>query len=215
LSLTQPTKPSIPYSYSQKDYDADLAAYNAAIKTGGDATLAKTARNSIAWGLMGIMDELYNNYSARLFSGKGALAVAGDSSSLGLTAATVIAKQVATKTIFGALGTAVAGFNLSVDKNVFAQQTYEVIALAMETRRTALFNTISDSLSHPVADYPLSAVKRDLILYFYAGSLPGGLQEIQKEASNASADTQAKTPQSVGAPVRDFGTTGANQPLGK
>jgi hypothetical protein len=52
-----------------------------------------------------------------------------------------------------------------------------------------------------VLEYPLTAVKRDLVLYLYAGSLPGGLQEIQKEAGAASAatDSQAKP---AGAPVR-------------
>jgi hypothetical protein len=216
LSLTLPAKPSVPYLYSLADYNNDLAGYNTALAAtdANAATNAKLARNNIGWGLMGIVDDLYNNYSAHLFEGKGAIAVAGDTSTLGLTAAVAIARQAATKTIFGALGTALMGVNLSVDKNLFAQQTYQVLALAMETRRTALFNTISDSLSSKsVADYPLTAVKRDMVLYLYAGSLPGGLQEVQKEAGSASADTQKKTPQSAGAPKQQPGTAGANQPL--
>jgi hypothetical protein len=100
------------------------------------------------------------------------------------------------------LGTAVTGINLSVDKNVFAQQTYQVIALAMETRRTAIYTEISDGLAKKsVLEYPLTAVKRDLVLYLYAGSLPGGLQEIQKEAGAASAATDSRA-KPAGAPTR-------------
>ena len=216
-SLTLPAKPSLPYLYLQKDYDRDIEIYKAnAEATGADSeSKAKFARNNIGWGLMAIVDELYNKYSANLFSGKGAIAVTGDAASLGLTSAVAIASKTAAKTLFGALGTAVTGMNLSLDKNLFAQQTYQVIALAMETRRTALFNVISDGLAQKsVMEYPLSAVKRDLVLYLYAGSLPGGLQEIQREAGAASADTNAKTPQPAGAPRQQPGRPNKNQPMG-
>ena len=204
-SLALPARPQLPYIYSQKDYDNDIAVYNAnapVISDDAKQKLAQAARNDIAWGLMGLMDDLYNVYSAHLYSGKGALAVAGDTANLGLTTAVAIASRTAAKTLFGALGTAVTGISLSVDKNAFAQQTYQVIALAMETRRTAIYTEISDGLAKKtVLEYPLTAVKRDLVLYLYAGSLPGGLQEIQKEAGAASAatDSQAKP---AGAPVK-------------
>jgi len=201
--LTLPAVPNLPYLYSKSDYDADLAKYNEyapALTDEAKQKLAKVARNNIGWGLMGLVDDVYNVYSAHLYAGKGAIAVSGDAASLGLTAASVIARQTSTKTLFGALGTAITGLNLSVDKNLFAQQTYQVIALAMETRRTALFTQISDGLNKKsVIEYPLAAVKRDLVLYLYAGSLPGGLQEIQKEAGAASAEAERTKP--AGAPT--------------
>jgi hypothetical protein len=204
-SLALPARPQLPYIYSQKDYDNDIAAYSAnapVITDDAKQRTAQAARNDIAWGLMGLMDDLYNVYSAHLYSGKGALAVTGDVANLGLTTAVAIAGGTAAKTLFGALGTAVTGINLSVDKNVFAQQTYQVIALAMETRRTAIYTEISDGLAKKsVLEYPLTAVKRDLVLYLYAGSLPGGLQEIQKEAGAASAATDSRA-KPAGAPTR-------------
>jgi len=204
-SLALPARPQLPYVYSQKDYDSDIAAYNAnapVITDDAKQKLAQAARNDIGWGLMGLMDDLYNVYSANLYSGKGAVAVTGDALNVGLTTAVAIAGRIATKTLFGALGTAVTGINLSVDKNVFAQQTYQVIALAMETRRTAIYTEISDGLAKKsVLEYPLTAVKRDLVLYLYAGSLPGGLQEIQKEAGAASALTDSRA-KPAGAPTK-------------
>lgn len=204
-SLALPARPQLPYIYSQQDYDSDIAAYNAnapVITDEAKQRLAQAARNDIAWGLMGLMDDLYNVYSAHLYSGKGAIAVTGDAANLGLTTAVAIAGRTAAKTLFGALGTAVTGISLSVDKNAFAQQTYQVIALAMETRRTAIYAEISDGLAKKtVLEYPLTAVKRDLVLYLYAGSLPGGLQEIQKEAGAASAATDSQA-RPAGAPAR-------------
>jgi hypothetical protein len=204
-SLALPARPQLPYIYSQKEYDRDIAVYGAnasALADDDKQRLAQAARNDIAWGLMGLMDDLNNVYAANLYSGKGAIAVTGDTANLGLTTAATIAGRAAAKTLFGALGTAVTGINLSVDRNVFGQQTYQVIALAMETRRTALYAEISDGLAKKtVREYPLTAVKRDLVLYLYAGSLPGGLQEIQKEAGAASAATDAQA-KPAGAPTR-------------
>jgi hypothetical protein len=204
-SLALPAKPRLPYIYSQRDYDSDIAVYSAnapAIADDAKQKVARAARNDIAWGLMGLMDDLYNAYSANLYSGKGAIAITGDTANLGLATAVAIASRTAAKTLFGALGTAVTGVNLSVDKHIFAQQTYQVIALAMETRRTALYADISDGLAKKtVLEYPLTAVKRDLVLYLYAGSLPGGLQEIQKEAGAASAATDSQA-RPAGAPIK-------------
>lgn len=200
-SLSLPATPSIPYLYSMADYNRDIATYNAFASLPDPASQqnARIARNSICWGLMGIMDELYSEYAANLFTGEGSLRVAGDASRIGLTAAGAIAHQVATKTLLGVLGVAVSGINLSVDKNVFAQKSYQVIAMSMETRRAQIYDAITRSLSAPVTDYPLSACRRDLVLYLYAGSLPGGLQEIQKEAAKAAVETHGSV-RGVGAP---------------
>ncbi|MGO9093727.1 MAG: InlB B-repeat-containing protein [Bryobacteraceae bacterium] len=205
--LALPNTPALPkdvpqwsapaYLYSLEDYKRDVGVY---YDTAKDEKTRSAARNSIAWGLMGAIDDVYSVYSAHLFEGKGAVAAIGDVASLGLTAAVSIARQNAAKTLFGALGTAITGVNLSVDKNFFAQQTYQAIALAMETRRTTIYAEISDSLANKTTvDYPLSAVKRDLILYLNAGSLPGALQELQKEAGAASQEINSKT-KPAGAP---------------
>jgi len=197
------------FSYSLDDYWADWAAYNASIPgctnqpakgkqpaitclSSPNQALAQQARNSVAWGLMAAIDDVYGVYTSRLYTGKGAVAVGGDTAQLGLTAAATIAHLAATKTIFGALATGVTGVNLSIDKNYFAQQTFQVIALAMETRRDTIRHEITDGLGKNITDYPLTAAKRDLVSYLYAGSLPGGLMEIQKETGAASKASQGQ-----------------------
>jgi len=231
-SLFLPARPEVStnqFSYSADNYTADVNTYNADIPGCNGATpcnpnsaLAKQARNSIAWGLMGAIDDVYGVYTSRLATGKGAIAVTGDTATLGLTAAASIAHLAATKTIFAALATGIAGVNLSIDKNYFAQQTYQVLALAMETRRDTIRHQITDGLTSNITDYPLSAVKRDLVAYLYAGSLPGGLIEIQKEAGAASKPTQGKqaggnkstltaSPTSLGFGNQAQGTTSTQQ----
>jgi hypothetical protein len=139
---------------------------------------------------MGAIDQVYGEYSGRLFAGQGTVLLVGDVATLGLTAGAAIATKTAAKTIFGALGTAVTGVNLSINKNFFAQQAFQALAVAMEAGRGRIRQQISAGLAKNVTDYPVSAVQRDLVAYLYAGSLPGGLQEIQMEAGSTAKQTQ-------------------------
>lgn len=183
--------------YGLKEYGTDLQAYTAERDGENEPETVRAMRDRIVYGLMSEIDDAYGQYARRLFSGKADIAVAGDSVVLGLTAASTIATHTPTKTILSALGTAVTGVNLSVDKNFFAQQTFQAIAIAMQTRRDKARTLIMNNLQNKDdEDYPLEAVKRDLFAYFYAGTLPGGLQELQEEAAQAARE-QVAHPQSV------------------
>jgi hypothetical protein len=199
LSVIAPVRPPAMGKsvYSATDFKTDQAAYDTNLNGPDDAATAKRLRNKIVYGLMGEMDDAYGQFTKNLYSGKGAFGVAGDSALLGLTAAATIATHTPTKTILSALGTAVTGVNLSVDKNFFAQQTYQTIAVAMQTRRDKARNSIISSLDKDDEDYPLGAAKRDLFAYFYAGTLPGGLQELQEEAGAASKVQQDNATQAI------------------
>jgi hypothetical protein len=184
--------------YTPDNYTSDSAQYNNAMaKNPIDKDAGKIWRDKIAYGLMAEIDNSYGQFTKNLFTGKGDIGVAGDSTQLGLTAAAAIATHVPTKTILSALATAFTGVNLSVDKNFFAQQTYQTIAVAMQTRRDKARDALVKSLDDEVTDYPLEAVKRDLVSYFYAGTLPGGLQELQEEAGEAAAKSASAQPKAV------------------
>jgi hypothetical protein len=189
--------------YSLDQYKADFKNYNDSTTP---ATLnlvaAKLARNNIAYGLMAEIEITYNVYYQRFFGGKNATAIAGDALTLGLGSAGTIATHTATKTIFAALGTAITGLNLSIDKNFYAQQSFSVIGIAMQTRRDKIRAVIQfNLLNEEVTIYPLTAVKRDLMTYLNAGTLPSGLQELQEEAGAATAaDKTPKTTPVLAAP---------------
>jgi len=150
---------------------------------------------------MAQIDVVYGQYYNRLFSRKNFLGVGGDAVTLGLSSAASIAGNPATKTLLSALGTGVSGLSLSIDKNYFAQQTFQVIGIAMQTRRDKVRNYVVTKLESNTTDYPLAAAKRDLIAYFNAGTLPGGLQELQEEAGVATSPNKvsAATPALLGA----------------
>jgi hypothetical protein len=173
-----------PSQYSLEQYKIDLGKYDAA------STLAEKtqARNNIAYGLMTQIEEFYGAYYKKLFGGRNSVAVAGDAVTLGLGAAGAIATNSATQAIFAALNTGLNGLSLSIDKNFYAQQSFQVIGTAMQTRRDKLRKQIMAHLtSDDATKYPLTAAKRDLIEYWNAGTLAYGLQELQEEAGTASA----------------------------
>jgi hypothetical protein len=171
--------------YKYEDYQKDLEIYNGNLTK--DPALAKQIRDKIAYGFMGEIDDAYGYYTRNLYAGKGLFGVSGDTTELGLTAAATIATHAPTKTLLSALATGITGVNLSFDKNFFAQQTFQAIGIAMQTRRDKARAEIIDHLDDPVDDYPLEAARRDLVSYYYAGTLPGGLQELQEEAGKAAA----------------------------
>lgn len=187
--------------YTDDQYRADLKAYLDNLNGANDPETARSLRNKIVYGLMAQIDKEFGELTWRFYYGKADIALAGDSAVLGLTAASTIATHTPTKTILSALGTAVTGVNLSVDKNFFAQQTYQTLAVAMQNRRDKARTAIErhvrcgdpEDYCDDAEDYPLEAAKRDLVAYFYAGSLMGGLQELQEEAS-AAAKEQAAHP---------------------
>jgi hypothetical protein len=188
-SFVQPTVPNVLNNgiYTEKNYQADLQRYENELAGDNNQEALRALRDKIAYGIMGEIDDAYGQFFRRLYAGKADVAVGGDSVVLGLTAASTIATHTPTKTILSALGTAVTGVNLSIDKNFYAQQTFQTIAVAMQTRRDKARETIMQRLvDDDTEDYSLSAVKRDLVAYFYAGTLPGGLQELQEEAGTAA-----------------------------
>jgi hypothetical protein len=202
VSISRPPMPVVqPGLYDQKNFEADNDAYNAVMKPGAgfDATAAKQYRNNLAYGLMADIEVVYGAYYSILFVDQTTSSIATDALTLGLGAASTIATNVATKTIFSALGTSIGGIGLSTQKNLFAQQSFPVIALAMQTRRDKIRTAIISNLALDTATYPLWAARRDLTSYFNAGTLPAGLQELQEEAGVASANQKE--------------TSGADKPL--
>jgi hypothetical protein len=199
FSISAPAQPTIdPSDYSTDDYNTDVKVYQKAATPGADANpeLARETRNNIVYGLMTQIDVVYGAYYNRLFSSKNGIAVGGDALTLGLSTAATIATHGATKTLLSALGTGFSGLNLSVDKNYFAQQTFPVIGVAMQTRRDKVRAAIVANLAFDTAMYPLMAAKRDLIAYLNAGTLASGLQELQEETTSKTVPSApANAPQ--------------------
>jgi hypothetical protein len=224
FTIAAPNTPAIAPSnyYSPDAFTADSTIYKqatdpalvSATKTiAYDLTYAKQKRNDIAYGLMSQVEVVYGAYYNHLFVYQSSVAIGSDALTLGLSAASSIATHAATKTLFSALGTGIAGIGLSTQKNLFSQQAFPIIGLAMETRRDSLRAQIIQNLANDVTTYPLNAAERDLTAYLNAGTLPGGLQEIQSEAGAASAaqKTANSSVQTIAAPTNLQASAGDHQ----
>lgn len=176
--------------YSNDKYLQDFANYQIATAPGcptHDLAVARQLRNEIVTGVRDDIDLIFKSEFVKLFGRENGIAVTGDVLTLGLGAAGSIATHAATKTIFAALGTAFTGINLSIYKNYYGQQAFQVIGLAMENRRARLLATMSNHLNQDgVTVYSLNTALGDLAEYGRAGTLPGGLAELQFEAATAN-----------------------------
>ena len=167
---------------------------------------AKVLRNQIVDDLRTNIDHVYNEYLQVLYTGKGVEGLAFDITNLGLTAASTITLVSRTKTILSALATGLGGVGLSVDKNFFGQQTFAALAAAMQARRDLARNTILKNEQLGVDVYSLDMARDDLVAYFYCGTLPGAIQEVQQEASAKSTAVTAGAAASTAAKLAFTGT---------
>lgn len=174
-------------NYALADYAKDLAAYNAA--RGADAL---ALRNKMVFSLIAEIDYVFYDYETKLFLNEGRLNVGADFLEIGMAAAGTVTNGARGKAILSALLAGVAGVNLSVDKNFFRQQTVQAITSSMEANRDRIKTLILRQLAKDATTYPFQAARADLIHYFFAGTLPAGLQQLSQDAGSI-AKTEKST----------------------
>ena len=177
-----------------------LAAFNTDFGAYTDATnpplpprepAAATARNKMVYGVMAEIDYVYHNYEIALFMNEGSFKVATDVLQLGLGMASTITNGERSKTVLSAVLTGFTGTTLSIDKNFFKQQTVQSLISSMQAGRDRTKATIIRRLIEPATSYPFQAARSDLAAYFFAGTLPGALQQLNQTAA-AAAEVQRK-----------------------
>jgi hypothetical protein len=173
-------------NYTLRNYADDLAAYG-----NGSGTNAAALRNKIVYSLIAEIDYAFYNYETKLFLNEGQFHVASDFLQLGMAAGGTLTNGTRGKTILSALLTGVTGVSLSVDKNFFRQQTVQAIASSMEAGRDRIKTVILQQLSKDTIAYPLPAARADVIHYFFAGTLPSGLQQLSQDAGTKAQDEKA------------------------
>ena len=184
--------PAVPQSignpiYKDGDLGDDMMNYRSATTPATlDLAAAKGYRDRMVYGLMADIEYLFRDYEGNLFIDSAKFNIGGDFLELGLSTAATLGNGARTKTILSALGSAAAGNRISLDKNFFRQRTFEAIVNAMEARRSAVEKRILDQLQKGVDLYPFEAGLKDLREYFFAGTLEGGLTELQQQSGAAA-----------------------------
>ena len=180
-------------NYTLDNYVYDLTQYG-----NGSGPDAVRLRNKMVYSIAAEIDYAFYDYETKLFLNEGQFHVGADFLQLGLAAGSTVSIGARGKTILGALLTGVTGMNLSIDKNYFRQQTVQAIASSMEANRDQIKTAILKQLAQDTTAYPFAAARADLIRYFFAGTLSGGLQKLgQTAATDAQASKTDLTNQQV------------------
>lgn len=171
-NYTDPAKTNIYY----------LAVYNS-------ATNKAQARNAILNDLMAMIDVNYYDYEKNLHKDNAVKNTVADIVTLGLTAAATAVGGEETKTILSAIATGVVGSNTAIDKNVLQNNTVQVLELEMRALRAEREQSLIAGMGASDEKYPLQSGIRDVIAYYYAGSLTDALMGlVQKTGSNAETN---------------------------
>jgi len=180
-------------TYTLDLFNADFGDYTRAIKnpvpTEIDLKTATALRNKMVYGVLAEIDYVYHNYEISLFMNEGSFKVATDVLQLGLGMASTITNGERSKTVLSAVLTGVTGTSLSIDKNFFRQQTVQSLISSMQAGRDRTKALIIRRLNNETASsYPFQAARSDLATYFFAGTLPGALQQLNQTAAASAKD---------------------------
>ena len=189
---TQATKPPLitaerlpSYNYtSPKSSNYYLTVYNNAAPTE-----RMRVRNAILNDLMAMIDFNYHEFECRLHSDKAVKDTSTEIVTLGLTAASTAVGGAEVKTILSAIATGVVGANSSLDKNVLQNNTVEALELEMRSLRAQKEQDLINGMADTDAHYPLQSGIRDVIAYYYAGSLTDAmLGLVEKTGADAQVN---------------------------
>jgi hypothetical protein len=176
--------------YSSNEFAKDLAEYRTAFKD-ADTSKVRRLRDAMIQRIRVEIEINYRQFETLLYSDKAAFNTVFDFAELGLSAATTIVGGAQTKTILAALSTASQGGRLSYDKNWFREKTAETIIAAMEAERNKKLLLIMDKMvKGNAAQYTFEEAWSDLVDYFYAGTLEGGMQALSIETGNTAANAK-------------------------
>lgn len=148
-------------------------------------------RNAILNDLMAVIDFNYHEFETRLRSDKAIKDTSTEIATLGLTAASTAVGGAEVKTILSAIATGVVGANSSLDKNVLQNNTVETLELEMRSLRAEKEQDLINGMADTDAHYPLQSGIRDVIAYYYAGSLTDAMLGLVEKTSAAAQVSRA------------------------
>lgn len=125
-----------------------------------------------------------------LMNGRAAAAIAFDVANLGLTAAIPIVNGSRGKTILGAIATGLQGMQLSIDRNLFQQQTTSALLSAMDSCVAKQRRVLADHRLLPMPQYDEYGAYADLVQLYGCTTLAGAVQELTETQAAESRNTK-------------------------
>ncbi|MBE0620234.1 MAG: hypothetical protein IH605_06550 [Burkholderiales bacterium] len=192
-SVESPERPvALASSYTAAQKSADEAEYQKRILA-SDLAGARVMRDLVAQSIRREIEAVYQEFESALFAKRAAFDVETDIFELLLSTATTLTGAERARTNLSALLTGTKGARLSVDKNVFAEKTYNVLVSQMRAARSTVTTAIVDKLARlDVNNYPLAEVEFDLMQLFNAGTLHEALVELSTQAGKEAKEAAVK-----------------------
>lgn len=185
-------------TYSIDDFNKDYDEYKEYLTEPLQIELATMQRDIMINRIRVVIEGNYRVYETELFGKRALFDTTGDIFELGLSTASTISTVNNVKTILSAILTGVKGSRLSIDKNFFREKTTEIIVSKMRASRDYTKNEIIKKMSHfDAKGYNFEEAWVDLLEFYYAGTLQGGIQALANEAASDAAKASKETKQTT------------------
>src|SRR5258707_3945072 len=142
----------------------------------------KLYRDRIVYGRLHAYDVQYKQFLKALSTESGSINLGADLISLGFSGLAATTGTASTKAALAAVSGGVLGAKGDISKEVFYDKALPAIVAQMEASRLQVRAAIEKGLSDTDANYSLMKALVDLDQYELAGSLPGALNAIVKDA---------------------------------
>ena len=149
-------------------------------------------RNQRVNDLVFLVDDSYATYETDLYAQNGVWETIADMLVLGASAGATATGSVGLKTALSAATAAITGTRVSIEKNIFAEQSRLAIVAKMRAQRAVVLERIELGLRRPVREYSLSEAMIDVEAYDRAGSVLSALQGLTAGAVESLATAQEK-----------------------
>jgi hypothetical protein len=135
----------------------------------------------------------YSDFEAHFEKRVADMETLADFGELGVATATTITGGESVKTILAASLTALKGARLSLEKNYLKQKTTDLLIARMRAARVEQETVILGKLTTLDVDkYPMEEAWTDLVVLYYAGTLPNAFQKLNAEAGAAEKNATDK-----------------------
>lgn len=158
--------------------EAGILKYNAET----DPIAKKNIRNDIIDARVAEIDKNFFDFEHALYLEGVGSGIGTDWTVLALTAASTLSRVTNTKTIFSATSTAVVGGDASFDKRALFDKTLPSLLAQMLAERETVRTKIRKQETMSVTDYTLFAALSDIDALSFAGSIPGAITAVTKDA---------------------------------
>lgn len=189
-------------SYPIEDFNSDVARYRQAI-SGKDYATARTLRDAIVGRAFSSIEYGYSRFEGQIIERRASFETSADVTSLGVTAAATVIGAGDIKDILVASLSGIQGVRLSIDKNFFEQKTSETIVSQMRTDRATLeariltnlatedvIATVDPATKRMIPAYGLDDAWRDIVRYYYAGTVPSALISLNTATGKSAQDAE-------------------------